>query len=257
MTIAMRERGTTPGRVTETRAAFMGIACPMANEEENCVEFVEALLAECGEFRAVRMFVVLDQVSKDGTRARLEELAGREPRLEVVWAPENRCVVDAYVRGYRAALAAGCDWILEIDAGFSHDPREAGRFFAKMAEGYDCVFGTRFGRGGRIEDGSWKRRMISRGGGLLANVLLGTRLSDMTSGYEMFSRGALEMVLEKGIQSRAHFFQTEIKVSCRKLRCAEVPITYRCPSPRLGRKAVGEALRRLGAMAWARVRGRL
>ena len=243
-------------RISEM-AAFLGIACPMANEEENCVEFVEAVLAECSAFRQVRMFVVLDRVSKDRTRELLEALAEREPRLAVVWAPENRCVVDAYVRGYRAALEAGCDWILEIDAGFSHDPREAGRFFAKIADGYDCVFGTRFGRGGQIEDGSWKRRLISRGGGLMTNVLLGTRLSDMTSGYEMFSRRAMEMVLARGIQSRAHFFQTEIKVMCRKLRCAEVPITYRCPSPRLGRKAVAEAFRRLGGMFWARVRGQL
>lgn len=245
------------GPVRTIREAFLGIACPMANEEDNCVRFVQAMLAEGGAFGQVRMFVVVDRVSKDRTQELLEELAEREPRLEVVWSPENRCVVDAYVRGYRAALDAGCDWILEIDAGFSHNPAEAGRFFEKIPEGYDCVFGTRFAPGGQMEHGSWKRRIISRFGGLLTNVVLGTRLSDMTSGYELFSRQTLEMVLAKGIQSRAHFFQTEIKVSCRKLKCAEVPITYRCPSPRLARKAVGEAFERLGAMAWDRVRGRL
>jgi len=253
-----RAKDTGPARPPKAiREASLGVACPMANEEENCVQFVEATLAACSGFREVRMFTVLDQVSKDRTQELLEELAEREPRLQVVWAPENRCVVDAYVRGYRAALDAGCDWILEIDAGFSHDPAEAGQFFEKIPKGYDCVFGTRFARGGHIKDGSWKRRIISRCGGLLTNVVLGTRLSDMTSGYELFSREALEMVLAKGIQSKAHFFQTEIKVSCRKLKCAEVPITYRCPSPRLGRKAVGEAFRRLGAMTWDRLRGRL
>lgn len=245
------------GTVSRIRSLSLGIACPMANEEENCVRFVETMLGECGGFRQARMFVVLDGVSKDRTRALLEELSRREPRLEVVWAPENRCVVDAYMRGYRAALEAGCDWILEIDAGFSHDPREAPLFFSKIAEGYDCAFGTRFGHGGRIEDGSWKRRIISRCGGLLTNLLLGTHLSDMTSGYELFSRATLEMVIRKGVRSRAHFFQTEIKVSCRGLRCAEVPITYRCPSPRLSRKAVQEAFRRLADLVWARLRGRL
>ena len=245
------------GPLREISEAFLGIACPMANEEGNGVSFIEAMLAACTAFREVRMFAVLDYVSKDRTKELLEELARREPRLELVWAPENRCVVDAYVRGYGAALDAGCDWILEVDAGFSHDPAEAEQFFQKIPLGYDCVFGTRFAGGGHIEGGSWKRRIVSRFGSLLTNAVLGTRLSDMTSGYELFSREALEMVLAKGIQSRAHFFQTEIKVSCRKLKCAEVPITYRCPSPRLGRKAVGEAVRRLGAMAWDRLRGRL
>ena len=168
----------------------LGITCPMANEADNCVSFVRLLLQECGRFpfRRVRMFVVLDRVSIDGTRALLEEAARDEPRLEVVWAPENRCVVDAYVCGYKAALAAGCDWILEIDGGFSHDPADAPQFFQMMAQGYDCVFGTRFGRGGHFEESSIRRRLISRGGTVLTNLLLGTRLSDMTSGYELFGR---------------------------------------------------------------------
>jgi dolichol-phosphate mannosyltransferase len=88
------------------------------------------------------MFVVPCRVSEDRTQELLEEYAIREPRLEVTWAPENRCVVDGHVRGYCAAPDAGCDWILEIDVGFSHDPAEAERFFAKIPDGYDCVFGT-------------------------------------------------------------------------------------------------------------------
>ena len=237
----------------------LGITCPMANEADNCVSFVRLLLQECGRFpfRRVRMFVVLDRVSIDGTRALLEEAARDEPRLEVVWAPENRCVVDAYVCGYKAALAAGCDWILEIDGGFSHDPADAPQFFQMMAQGYDCVFGTRFGRGGHFEESSIRRRLISRGGTVLTNLLLGTRLSDMTSGYELFGRQALEMVLARGIRSRAHFFQTEIKVFCRRLKCAEVPIKYRHPSPHLSNAAVLEALSRLAGLFRQRLVGKL
>ena len=67
----------------------------------------------------------------------------------------------------------------------------------------------------------------------------------MTSGFELFSRAALEMVLRQGIQSRAHFFQTEIKTFCRKLRFVEVPIHYRAPSPRLKSSAIGDAFRHL------------
>ncbi len=237
----------------------LGIACPMANEEEGCSEFVQALLAECSKypFRQISCFVVVDTASKDQTRERLEEFAVTEKRLRVIWAPENRCIVDAYVRGYKEAIAAGCDWILEIDAGFSHDPKDAPKFFEKMAEGYDCVFGTRLGAGGSFEDVSFKRRSISRLGTLVTNVLLGTRLTDMTSGYQLFTRAALEMVLKRGIRSKAHFFQTEIKVFCRNLKCAEVPISYRHPNPHLSNAAVLEALMRLGGLVGLRLSGRL
>jgi len=67
----------------------------------------------------------------------------------------------------------------------------------------------------------------------------------MTSGFELFSRGALEMILKKGIQSHFHFWHTEVKVHCRKLNFVEVPISYRAPSPRLGAPSIQESFRQL------------
>lgn len=228
------------------RAAFsLGIACPMANEADTAERFVREVLRQCDGFKEVHMFVVLDRATTDNTRAILEHFAQTEPRLRVVWAPENRCAVDAYIRGYREALAAGCDWILEIDGGFSHQPNDIPRFFDRFEQGYDCVFGTRFGLGGRITDSSFKRRIVSRGGTILANMLLGTHLTDMTSGFELFSRRALQMVLDRGIESRGHFFQTEIKFYCSGLHIAEVPIHYKSASPRLSSAAISEAFRKL------------
>jgi dolichol-phosphate mannosyltransferase len=223
----------------------LGIVCPMANEGQDAPRFVEALLRHCEGFREVQFFAILDRATKDNSMELLRELAAREPRLTVVWAPENRGAVDAYIRGYREALAAGHDWILEIDAGFSHQPDDLPQFFAAMQQGYDCVFGSRFMKGSRMSELSWKRYGISRGGTLLTNLLVGTSQTDMTSGFELFSREALEMVLRKGIQSRAHFFQTEIKTYCRQLRFVEVPIHYRAPSPRLKSSAIGDAFRHL------------
>jgi len=236
-----------------------GFAFALANEKDTCAQFVRALLAQCDAFpfRQVSFFVVVDRVSKDRTRQFLDEVAASDPRLHVVWAPENRCVVDAYVRGYREALAAGCHWILEIDGGMSHDPADAPRFFETMARGYDCVFGTRLAHGGKFQAASLKRNIISRRGSFLTNLLLGTKLSDMTSGYELFTREALQMALDKGIKSRAHFFQTEIKVHCRNLKCAEAPISYSHPSPHLSNAAVGEAFARLGSLFQQRLSGTL
>jgi dolichol-phosphate mannosyltransferase len=233
----------------------LGIACPMANEGTEGVRFVTEILPFCEGFREVQFFAVLDKATHDNSLELLRELEAREPRLRVVWAPENRNVVDAYFRGYREALNAGHDWILEIDAGFSHQPEDLPKFFSAMSNGCDCAFGSRFMKGSRISDSSLKRYAVSRGGTILTNLLVGTRLTDMTSGFQLFSRAALEMVVAKGVQSRAHFFQTEIKVHCRNLRICEVPIHYRSPSPRLGASAVGDAFRQLERLTRERMKG--
>jgi len=218
----------------------------MANEGPDAVRFVQEALRYCNGFREVAFLAVLDKATKDNSLDLLREYEKTEPRLRVVWAPENRCAVDAYIRGYREAVAGGYDWILEIDAGFSHQPEDIPKFFDAMRTGsYDCLFGSRFMKGSRLSDRSWKRYIVSRGGTFLTNLLLGTRQTDMTSGFELFSRPAMEMILKRGIQSRAHFFQTEIKVYCRLLRFREIPIHYRAPSPRLGGSAVKEAFRQL------------
>jgi len=235
----------------------LAVACPMANEGDNAQRFVTAVLAHCEGFRTTTFFAILDRATTDNTLDILQRLARSEPRLRVIWAPENRCVVDAYVRGYREALASGADWVLEIDAGFSHQPSDLPRFFETMARGHDCVFGSRFMPGGRMTDGSLKRYAVSRGGTFLSNLMLGTRLSDMTSGFELFSRQALEDVLRRGIHSRAHFFQTEIKTYCRNLRLAEVPIHYHAPSPRLGSSALKDSFRQLWRLFRLRLKGEL
>lgn len=216
----------------------------MANEAATAEEFVSKVMAECQDLEDVSFFTVLDQVSKDGTWKILQSLAGADQRLKPVWAPENRSVVDAYVRGYREALQAGCDWILEIDGGFSHRPQDIPKFLAKMAEGYDCVFGTRFSSGGRIEKSSIKRKYISRGGTLLTNLLLGTQLSDMTSGFEMFTREVLAAALPH-IHSRGPFFQTEIKTFCHRYRYAEVPIVYQMASHQISNASLKDAFSNL------------
>jgi dolichol-phosphate mannosyltransferase len=248
---------SSAAREATTAALRLGVVTPMANEAGTAVEFVDRVLAACRNFSfaSVTLFVVFDNVSRDGTRALIEAHARAHDELRVIWAPECAGVADAYVRGYREALAAGCDWILEIDAGFSHDPGEIGSLLAAMP-GNDCVFGSRFTRGAANLGTPW-RRTISRGGTLLTNLVLGTHLSDMTGGFELFRREALEHVLDRGIRSRGPYFQTEIKVHCRDLRIAEVPIHYDSSSHRVGGRALGEALSNLGRLAGRRVVGAL
>ncbi len=240
------------------RAAHsLAIVCPMANEAATAVQFVREVLENCRGFRQTKMLIVLDHVSQDNTRQLMEELAKTTPEVEVIWAPENRGIADAYVRGHGEALARGADWILEIDAGFSHQPSDIPLLLAKIDQDYDCVFGTRFSHGGSSTDSSLGHSIVSRGGTCLTNLLLGTRLHDMTSGFQLFSRAALDMILRRGIHSRGPFFQTEMKVYCRQLRFAEVPIQYSSASHHVGRKAISDALTNLGRLFRLRLRGQV
>ncbi len=237
----------------KTYPVHLGIVTPMANEAATGADFVREVLAQCTGVERVSYFVVLDNVCRDGTREILENLAATEDRLHVVWAPENRSVVDAYLRGYREAIGAECDWILEIDGGFSHRPQDIPPFLEKMDEGYDCVFATRFAKGGRIEDSSRKRKYISWGGTFLSNLLLSTRLSDMTSGFEIFKRQVLEQAIPH-IHSRGPFFQTEIKAYCHRFNYTEVPIVYRAASHNVSNASLKDALRNLWRLRGERSR---
>ena len=235
----------------------LAIACPMANEGTRAVEFVDAVLAQCTAFRERRMVVVLDRASKDNTLDLMNEHAKITPQLQVVWAPENRGIVDAYVRGYREALALEADWILEMDAGFSHRPEDMAALFQKMQEGYDCVFGSRFCPGGSISESSRKRLWISWGGTVVTNLLLGTKLHDMTSGFQLFTRAALQQIVDRGIKSRGPFFQTEMKTYARAMKIVEVPIQYRAASHNVGNKQIKDALENLSRLFFLRLAGRV
>ena len=229
----------------------------MANERNVAAAFVEQVLAYCRPVGTVQFFAVLDHKSRDGTLELMRGLAHSHSGVRVVWAPENRSVVDAYMRGYHEALNSDADWILEIDCGFSHQPSDIPKFLAAMAQGYDCAFGSRFCEDGRMSDSPFSRYVISRGGTLLANLLLGTTLQDMTSGFQMFTRRALVAILDKGIRSRGHFFQTEMKVHARHMRVAEIPIHYRAASDSVNRQVLADALRNLGHLWKQRLNGSL
>ena len=225
----------------------LGIVCPMANERDTAECFIKEVLEKCWifEFSTLKFFVILDNASKDGTIDLVQKMSRETNEIEFIFAPENKCVVDAYIRGYQEALNAKCDWILEIDAGYSHQPYDISKFFETMLQGYDCVFGSRFCPGGKFSRGPARRYIISRSGSLLAALLLGTKLHDMTSGFELFTHDALQEILGKGIISRGPFFQTEIRTYAHKFKITEVPIHYQAPSHEITRNVLMDAFSNL------------
>lgn len=220
----------------------LGVVIPLANEAETTHELLSRVSRQIKPDDLI--FCVLDNASQDDTRQQVQQAAREDTKVVEVWAPENRCVVDAYFAGYQAALDAGCDWILEMDGGLSHCPEEIPAFLNAIGPDFDYIGGCRFMEGG-AHDGGLKRRFLSRGGTVVANLVLGTNLKDMTSGFQCFRRSALQQVVSSGVGSRAHFFQTEIKHLMRHWRCHEVPISYRCPSDSVDAPVIWDAIRNL------------
>ncbi len=215
---------------------------PMANESKDFAEFVGvfALPARpAGQRQALLRHRPGDQGRHAGA---FPGLSARDPRFVTVWAPENRNVVDAYMRGLREAYEAGHELIIEMDAGLSHDPRAIPMFLRVLNEGNECAFGSRFCNGGSMADSGLFRKTLSRTGTLLSNTLLGTDMFDMTSGFQGFHRAVVGEVLAYPLLSKAHFYQTEMRYLLRKKRFAEIPIHYRAPSNSVSNNAIRNAL---------------
>jgi dolichol-phosphate mannosyltransferase len=140
-----------------------------------------------------------------------------------------------------------------MDGGLSHLPEQIPEFLDAMARGYDYVGGSRYLPGG-CHKSPWNRVLVSRGGTILAQLLLKAKMTDMTSGFECFNRRAMEMVLQRGVASKANFFQTEIRSMMHELRWTEVPIRYSNTQYRIGRSSLREAFRILWRMRRERAR---
>ncbi len=221
------------------------IVIPLANEEADFVPFIEMINLVINELHPGNIYFIIDRASKDRTLELCQELSAKDSRYVTVWAPENKNVVDAYVKGLRVAYEAGNEIIIEMDAGLSHDPRAIPMFLRVLNEGNDCAFGSRFINGGSMGDSPFKRRLLSKTGTVLANVLLGTRLHDMTSGYQGFHRDIVAKIINHNFKSKAHFYQTELRYLLRKHRTFEVPIHYQAPSPRVSKNAIKNAYQTL------------
>jgi len=217
------------------------VIVPMANEQKEFDPFVHSLKKVLDRLECGTVYFVVDTVSKDNTLELCKQLSATDPRFFTVWAPENRNVVDAYIRGYKEALKNKHDYLIEMDAGLSHDPEALPMFLRVLNEGNECAFGSRFINGGSICDSNWKRTFLSKFGTIFSNIMLGTKMYDMTSGYQGFHANIAEKFVAYDLLSKAHFYQTELRYLLRKTRFAEIPIHYRAPSPSVSNKAISNS----------------
>lgn len=216
------------------------IVMPVANEEDTMQEVLEQVLAL--PYDNLYIYPVIDNYSKDHTEEIIRSYEKKTDRVKCIFYKESKGVISCYLEGYRQALADGAEQILEMDGGGSHSPMEIPQFLEKFEEGYECVWGSRFIEGGDIRNLPLYRRILSGGGTWLANAVLGTKLKDMTSGFEGFQRKVLEKFDFDAFLSTGHMYQTEMRFYCRKYHSVEVPIHYVGGTSSLKLKSVWEAL---------------
>jgi dolichol-phosphate mannosyltransferase len=233
------------------------VCLPTYDELENLEPMLHALADVLGPEDRV---LVIDDNSPDGTGALADRLAGELDFVDVLHRERKEGLGPAYLAGFRRALDAGAELVLELDCDFSHDPRDVPRLIAAAADA-DVILGSRYVAGGGVRDWGIVRRAISRAASLYTQLLL-MPVKDATGGFKCFRREVLERIDLDAIDARGYMFQIETTYRARRagFRVLELPITFvdrRVGGSKMSRAIVLEAIWKVPALRLAALRGQL
>ena len=228
------------------------VILPTYNEAENLERIVGAVQEQLPGGR----ILVVDDNSPDGTGEIADHLADSNDSIAVLHRDRKEGLGPAYLAGFRVALDAGAQRIVEMDDDFSHDPAYLPKLIG-AADHYDLVIGSRYVPGGGITEWGPMRRFISRGGSAYARLALGLPIRDLTGGFKCFRREVLESIRLDTIEARGYAFQVETTYRTIKagFRVVEIPIVFRDRADgtsKMSRSIVAEAMWRVPAMRFRR-----
>ncbi len=235
------------------------LCLPTYNERENLESMIEALAEMLDTSRDE--VLVIDDGSPDGTGEIADRLAGEHPWVSVLHRETKDGIGPAYIAGFRRALAEGAELVLEMDCDFSHDPADVPRLIAAAADA-DLVLGSRYAPGGGTANWGLLRRIVSRGGCLYAQVILGLRVRDLTGGFKCFRRETLEAIDLDALSAHGYAFQIETTYRVKRagLRVTEIPITFverRAGASKMTGSIVAEAIWRVPLLRLRALVGKL
>jgi dolichol-phosphate mannosyltransferase len=218
------------------------VVIPTYNERDNIERLAEQILKQDSGINVL----IVDDNSPDGTGDVADKLAEANARIKVLHRPGKLGLGSAYREGFRFALADGADYIVEMDADFSHDPEILPVFFAKMRE-VDLVIGSRYLNGVSVVNWPLRRLMLSYFASVYTRLITGMKLSDCTSGFKCFKRKVLETIDLDRIKSDGYSFQIEMNFRCLEMGfvAGEVPIIFidrHAGSSKMSQQIVREAV---------------
>ncbi len=233
------------------------VIIPTYNEKENIINIIDAVFNLAMPFHVL----IIDDGSPDGTA----DLVKNHQKI----FPENLHIVErkgklglgtAYIAGFRWGLERDYDFICEMDADFSHNPKDLVRLVETCQQGADMAVGSRYVRGGDVKNWSKDRILLSYGASLYVRSITWMPVNDPTAGFVCFARKVLETIDLNKIKFIGYAFQIEMKFVTHTLgfKIKEIPITFvdRVEGvSKMNTSIVGEALKGVLSMRWRAFRG--
>ena len=196
------------------------VVIPTYDERENVERMAKAVLSVPG----VKLLFV-DDNAPDGAGEIIDSIAARDERVSCLHRAGKEGLGRAYVAGFAAALEDGAEKVIQMDCDFSHNPEDISRLISEDAE---LVIGSRYVSGGDTPGWPFKRRLISRCGGIFIRTVTGMPLRDPTGGFKCWRAETLRKIDFASVASAGYSFQLEMNHRAWKRGCSikEIPIVF-------------------------------
>ena len=234
------------------------VIVPTYNERFNIARLIPAILEQHPSLEVL----VVDDASPDGTGAIVDEIAGSNPRVNVIHRSGKLGLGTAYITGFRWALERRYDLIFEMDADFSHNPERLPEFIEAIREA-DLVLGSRY-QDGHVNVVNWpmSRLFLSYGANVYARAVTGLPVFDATGGFKCFRRNVLESIDLSSVKSNGYAFQIEMSFRAwkRGFRLVEIPIVFVDRTEgesKMSKRIVREAVWMVWRLRWWGLTGRI
>lgn len=199
------------------------VVIPTYNERQNIERIVPALL----DGREGLSVIVVDDSSPDGTADVARRMSDADKRVSVIVRPQKQGIGPAYLAGFQRALEEGADFIVQMDADFSH-PVEMVPELLRLAHEYDLVLGSRYLNGITVVNWPMSRLLLSYYGNAYARWVTGLPVADVTGGFKCWRRELLARIPLERVRSNGYAFQIEMTFRAWQLgaRLHETPILF-------------------------------
>ena len=201
------------------------VVIPTYNEIENIEAIINAVFALKTEFH----ILIVDDNSPDGTSLKVKELQRQfSERLFVEVRQKKSGLGTAYVHGFKWALEREYEYIFEMDADFSHNPKDLVKLFKACKNGADVAIGSRYSTGVNVVNWPLSRVLLSYFASVYVKLITGMKIHDATAGFICYRRNVLETIKLDKIKFIGYAFQIEMKYRAfvRKFNIVEVPIVF-------------------------------
>ena len=200
------------------------IVIPTYNERDGVTAIIDAVRASVPSAH----ILIVDDNSPDGTGQIADEMAARDPQVRVKHRPGKQGLGPAYVDAFQQALQEGWQRIVQMDADFSHDPKDIPRLLVALDAGAGLAIGSRYVPGGGTVNWGLRRRLVSRGGSLYARTILAVKIRDLTGGFKAWTADTLRAVSLDDVAAKGYGFQIEMTYRAlgAGVRVVEIPIQF-------------------------------